>query len=228
MSLINQRNDLGGPSLMLGMQPSLKDKLTGVYQAMERKFRDVSSHAVTFTGASEDAGSSTLAVAFASTVAAQLDRNVALLMSDDSTLESLGLSVGRSRHTLSDVAQEKCQLSDAIAATAVENLGCARLAPEGVPVASLSSSPSFEATVTALRQNFDLLIFDAPPFSSSVDALLLASRSDGVVLVVEADKTRWQVAENIKERMQEQGSEILGVILNKRKFYIPRRIYTKL
>jgi len=51
---------------------------------------------------------------------------------------------------------------------------------------------------------------------------------DGVVVVVEAEKTRWQVVENLKQKIENRGGNILGIVFNKRRFYIPDSIYRKL
>jgi Mrp family chromosome partitioning ATPase len=51
---------------------------------------------------------------------------------------------------------------------------------------------------------------------------------DGVVLVVEADKTRWPVAQSVKERIIQHGGNVLGMVLNKRRYYIPGFIYNRL
>jgi len=51
---------------------------------------------------------------------------------------------------------------------------------------------------------------------------------DGVVLVVEAEKTRWQVVESLKEKIENSGGNILGMVFNKRRFYIPENIYRRM
>jgi Mrp family chromosome partitioning ATPase len=51
---------------------------------------------------------------------------------------------------------------------------------------------------------------------------------DGVVLVVEAEKTRWPVAENVRDKIKGSGGNILGIVLNKRRYYIPEWVYKKL
>jgi Mrp family chromosome partitioning ATPase len=51
---------------------------------------------------------------------------------------------------------------------------------------------------------------------------------DGVVLVVEAEKTRWPVAETVRDKIKNSGGNILGIVLNKRRYYIPDWIYNKL
>ena len=49
-----------------------------------------------------------------------------------------------------------------------------------------------------------------------------------MVLVLEAGKTRKQVAVRAKQELEEAGGKLLGVVLNRRKFYIPEWIYKRL
>ena len=48
---------------------------------------------------------------------------------------------------------------------------------------------------------------------------------DGVVLVVQAENTRWEVAQSAKERIEDENIKILGAVLNKRKMHIPGWAY---
>jgi Mrp family chromosome partitioning ATPase len=51
---------------------------------------------------------------------------------------------------------------------------------------------------------------------------------DGVVLVVHAEKTRWEVAQRVKEHLEMANTNILGVLLNKKKYVIPKFIYNRM
>jgi Mrp family chromosome partitioning ATPase len=90
------------------------------------------------------------------------------------------------------------------------------------------ASPQFHEQVAALKERYSLILLDAPSIAESSDALLAAPETDGIVMVVEAGSTRWQVAENAREKLAMQGGNVLGVILNKRRFYIPSFIYRRL
>jgi len=80
----------------------------------------------------------------------------------------------------------------------------------------------------SLRKKYDLVLIDSISAASSPDGIEIARRVDGVVLVVEAEKTRWQVVENLKEKIENSGGNILGLVFNKRRFYIPENIYQRL
>ena len=56
----------------------------------------------------------------------------------------------------------------------------------------------------------------------------MASMVDGTVLVVEAEKTRWPVAVNVKERIKQSGGKVLGIAFNKRQYYIPGWLYRRI
>ena len=95
------------------------------------------------------------------------------------------------------------------------------------------SSRSQQQTDSANKQGFLLIIakrilVDSPPATTSTDGLAISSKVDGVVLVVEAEKTRWPVAETVRDRIKSSGGNILGIVLNKRRYYIPEWIYKKL
>lgn len=82
--------------------------------------------------------------------------------------------------------------------------------------------------LSQLRKQFDYILIDSPPLSVSEDALALCSSVDGVILVVEAGKTRSQVVSYTKDRIIQNGGNILGGIFNKQRHYIPNWIYERL
>lgn len=86
-----------------------------------------------------------------------------------------------------------------------------------------SSSAFFEE----LKENFDLVLIDSAPALASADSLTTCRFCDGVVLVLEAEKS-WRLAETAKKKIAESGGSIVGVVFNKRTFYIPHFIYSRL
>lgn len=75
------------------------------------------------------------------------------------------------------------------------------------------------------RAEFELVLVDCAAISQSNLCFVLAPLSDGVALVVEADKTRSPVLETAISRMANVGARIVGAVLNKRQYYIPKRFY---
>ncbi|MBC7954188.1 MAG: hypothetical protein H7Z12_20530 [Rhodospirillaceae bacterium] len=79
-----------------------------------------------------------------------------------------------------------------------------------------------------LAERADLIILDTPPVLSSPLAQALAPTVDGVILVVEAERTRTEVARAAQHALTMAGANILGVVLNKRRYHVPKRVYERL
>jgi Mrp family chromosome partitioning ATPase len=79
-----------------------------------------------------------------------------------------------------------------------------------------------------MRDRFDLILFDTPSLSEAVDAVVLAPFVDGTVVIVDAGATRWQVVRHAVDEIHAQQGRVLGVVLNKRRHYIPEYVYRRL
>jgi len=106
------------------------------------------------------------------------------------------------------------------------------LEPGSLHVARLTEPLHSEAvpshdrdTIERLRQAFDYVLVEFPSFAQSTDILLNARLFTGIVIIIEAGRTRWQVVQNLSENLTAHGGRILGVILNRRHYYIPGWIY---
>lgn len=98
-----------------------------------------------------------------------------------------------------------------------------------IPISGGQSEPAaVRATYAALRRAFTLVIVDCPPILTTPDTAVLSEYADGVLLVVEAERTRSPVIVRAKEEIQAAGGSVKGVIMNKRRYYIPRFIYNRL
>jgi len=75
-----------------------------------------------------------------------------------------------------------------------------------------------------LGRHCDVVFIDAAPVTLYPDARALAPVVDGVILVVEADVTPVAVANRAVELIRDTGANLLGVVLNKRRDYIPDRV----
>ena len=60
------------------------------------------------------------------------------------------------------------------------------------------------------------------------DSAAICSRVDGVIIVITYGKTRRQVGLRVKKELEDAGANVLGVIINRRKYYIPDWIYRRL
>jgi Mrp family chromosome partitioning ATPase len=79
-----------------------------------------------------------------------------------------------------------------------------------------------------LKERFELIVVDFPPAMMYTSGPSIIPLVDGVIIVVEAERTRWQVALSVKEKVIKSGGTVLGVVFNKQQHYIPQFIYNYL
>ena len=79
--------------------------------------------------------------------------------------------------------------------------------------ADLISSSKMEKAIATLKSKADIVLFDAPPVIAVTDAALLASKLDGVLLVVSAGHTKRDHAAQAKELLEKIKVRIVGTVL---------------
>jgi capsular exopolysaccharide synthesis family protein len=80
--------------------------------------------------------------------------------------------------------------------------------------AELLASPHLDAILDKLRERFDTIIIDSPPVLAAVDSLVLASRVDGTMLVIDSAHTRAEPVRRATEALAKSGTRIIGGVLN--------------
>ena len=98
-------------------------------------------------------------------------------------------------------------------AVGVENLQVLTTGPLPPNPADLISTKKMEAVLQTLAGLADYGLFDAPPVLAVTDTTMLASKLDGVVLVMTSGKTRRDFAQRAKEALDRAHVRILGVAL---------------
>lgn len=90
--------------------------------------------------------------------------------------------------------------------------------PSGVvppnPAEMLTSAPMVELVESA-SEAYDYVVIDSPPTLSVADANLLSPLVDGVILVVDASKTRSAALARSVKSLEAGGARILGTVLNR-------------
>lgn len=80
--------------------------------------------------------------------------------------------------------------------------------------AELLGSKKMDAFLAELKKEFRYILFDTPPVIAVTDATILATKLDGVVLCVRANKTSLTVSQRTLQTLRNVNARILGCILN--------------
>lgn len=181
-----------------------------------------------FIGSVAREGTSTLAREFASTLALRMGKNVLLLDADPELRthhQAFNINITQD---IKAVIKDSTPIVEALYRVEDTSLFISAMSINSTYTADLFDSPKIDAIWEQLKKRFDMIIVDSPPAGSSSIGYAICRTVDGVIIVIEAENTRWPVVLSVKERILQNGGNIIGTIFNKRKYYIPHWLYRRL
>lgn len=177
---------------------------------------DKQLRSLVFTSALPGEGKS-LTVANFAIVMAQAGKRV-LLIDADMRKPTAHLYFKTWNHRgLSNLLVKQESPEELIQSTLVDNLYLLPSGPIPPNPVDLLGSIQMQELFISCKTNFDLVLFDSPPVLTMTDAQILASYSDGVVLVIKAGKTKKDLVRKAKNLLENVHANILGAVLNERK-----------
>lgn len=202
-------------------------KMTALYRVICAQCPNETGNVVQFLGTHKGAGASRLLRTLAKVVSGFLHKSVLIIDADPESPQVTHFSV-TPRVSWSDAMREKRPINETLHRIGRSSLYLTQAYNGSGPTNVFVDSPYTEKKLDLLRTTFDLILVDTAAAGESSDSIALPKKVDGVVMIVEAEKTRWQVARDVKEEIEKQGGRILGVVLNGRRHHIPERIYNRL
>lgn len=115
---------------------------------------------------------------------------------------------------LTNLLTNQLTITDVLQVSSVPNLQIITSGPIPPNPSEILSSKKMLSVLDELKQQFDIILIDAPPAIAVTDAQIIATRSDGVILVVNSDKTKRDVVLKAKQNLENVRARILGVVLN--------------
>lgn len=116
---------------------------------------------------------------------------------------------------LSELLVGKVSVSEALQECGVENLQVIPSGPIPPNPAELLGSRRFEHLLEQLERYADIVVFDSAPCVPVTDPLIIASRMDGVVIVLHVGQTRKAALKQLVEQMGRARARVLGVVFNR-------------
>jgi Mrp family chromosome partitioning ATPase len=227
----------------LGSEPggevSLQDEARNLYGLLNPSLAPGKGLVIQFIGANQGEGVSTIAREFA-LVASQYTAAPTLLLDFDwgrgvqerffqlpSHLRDYGVpypapdwTLDSTRLLRSSSREESCQLR--FMRVGVTHLVLGQLICADPSTIRICNVPEFWETV---RGTCPITVVDSPSASRSIDGLTISGSMDAVVVVVAAESSRAHAVQHLCDKLRSQNAPIVGLVLNKRRFYIPQRLY---
>jgi len=99
--------------------------------------------------------------------------------------------------------------------TAIPGLQVLTSGPLPPNPAELLGSTRMREFLAELLTQFDLVLLDSPPTAALSDAAILSTQCDGVLLVLDAGKSRREVARRAMEALRRVNARVVGAVLNR-------------
>ena len=176
---------------------------------------------LTVTSAGIDEGKSLVAANLAITMA-QAEQRV-ILVDGDLRRPALHTLFGLQNDTgLTSMLFASADTPAPLQATSVPGLQLLASGPLPPRPADILGSRRMGEILQALRTQADVIIIDTPPVLAVSDAVVLAPRIDGVLLVMQAGRTRRDQAKQARITLEKAKAHIVGVVLNGAEMTKPR------
>lgn len=168
---------------------------------------------IAIIGTSEGVGATTVATNLARTLSAA-NQNVLLV-----SIQKDGAAQGSANHITgaSTLLASTQKSSEGFFHAAIPAVQFPQVVPGNDAVFGRLNADLLERHTIVI---WDLLPIDSLPLSGAI-----AKYAQGVVLVIHAGKTRWHSARHALNTLRFSGANVLGVVLNKKRMYIPSWLY---
>ncbi|HEX6791968.1 MAG TPA: CpsD/CapB family tyrosine-protein kinase [Candidatus Krumholzibacteria bacterium] len=199
-----------------------------LHNSLESRLEKKTGRVLLFTSAMHGEGVTTLAIAFARLLAMQGDQRVILIELNARTPSFATRFTLTAAEGATHYFSSHRNFSSLVQRPAGESFDIVHVGTPDATLIQINLEREFPHMMEEARRNYDTVIIDAPPVVICPETPPLAPHVDGVVLVVHAGRTKRETVDrSIKQLLQFQG-RVLGVVLNRKRYYIPRFIYRRL
>lgn len=170
---------------------------------------------ITITSTQPNEGKSTvisnLAAAFAN-----LENKRVLIIDGDLRNPSVHKMFGVSNlNGITDILLGEKDVDKCLEKTKIKGLDILKVGKVPPNPSEMLQSNKMRNFIEVIKEYYDYVFIDAPPVGVVADASIISQYSDGVILLVGSNETDIDAAKVSKERLENVGANILGVVLNK-------------
>lgn len=127
--------------------------------------------------------------------------------------------------SITDIMMGEIKVDDLMITPGIDNISIMTC---GLPVTQPSeflNSTKVAGLIEEMGNNYDFVIFDAPPVLPVADAIILGNKVDGVFMVYEVGRVARSALKRTKFLLENVGAKILGTVLNNLKAEVSPDFY---
>ncbi len=181
---------------------------------------------VAITSSTHSEGKTISAVNFAVIMAKDLDNKKVLLIDADMRRSKVSRYLGIPAHAgLAEVLAGTAEVDECLLHVGIDNLTVLPAGKAPANPAELLASVRMKELVNKTRARFDFIIIDAPPIVPVTDVAIFGGYMDGVLMVVQANRTQKGVIRHAGMLIKQAQMNLLGYVLTDIRYHIPSYIY---
>jgi len=207
------------------MELGMEEEMIVLYQSINSLRSDTQKNKVIqFMSAQEEEGTSTIVEELAKVAALKYNKSVLLLDADLRKLDQKLFFNITIEHSLEETIRAGDPVDKALYQIKNSSLFLSRFFKDSGSIRQFLDPSGIDDLLENLRTRFDFIFIDSPPENVFSIGLATSTSVNGVILVLDAEKTCLDEAKNITEKITKNGGKVLGIVVNKQRNHIPEFI----
>mgnify|MGYP001405706943 CR=1 FL=1 len=198
--------------LSLGISQALQNDAKTLFTNIRFSSLDDDIHTILVTSSVPNEGKTTAAINLAAAIASSTQR--VCLVETDMRRRSAATALNvHPANGLYAYLSGQVSLQDIITPTMQPSLYFIDCEPSIPNPADILGSKRFAGFVKDLEKEFSYVVFDTPPLGSFVDAAILSTLVDGVLLVIKKDFTKRKAVFTTLDQLNKVNAHVLGTVM---------------
>jgi Mrp family chromosome partitioning ATPase len=202
----------------------IEEEMIALYQSINSlRSSTQKNKVIQFMSTDGEQGTSTIVLELARVAALKYTKSVLLLDADLRKLDQEPFNITL-EHSLEETIRAGDPVDKALYQIANSSLFLSRLFKGSGSIRQFLDPSGIDDLLEKLRTRFDFIFIDSPPENVFSIGLATSTSVNGVILVLDAEKTCLDEAKNITDKITKNGGNVLGVVVNKQRNHIPEFI----
>ena len=202
----------------------IEEEMIALYQSINSlRSSTQKNKVIQFMSTDGEQGTSTIVLELARVAALKYTKSVLLLDADLRKLDQEPFNITL-EHSLEETIRAGDPVDKALYQIANSSLFLSRLFKGSGSIRQFLDPSGIDDLLEKLRKRFDFIFIDSPPENVFSIGLATSTSVNGVILVLDAEKTCLDAAKNITDKITNKGGKVLGVVVNKQRNHIPEFI----
>ncbi|MBU8923163.1 MAG: CpsD/CapB family tyrosine-protein kinase [Bacteroidales bacterium] len=219
----------GKTSFMKGLDENFRRSLLNLRNAIDSEIKKRDSRVVMFTSAVGGEGKTMIASYLARVLALGETEKILIIDCAVNNPQIHDLFGVKNEKGVLDLLSGEAELSEVITvldegALDIITIGTIRSADITQP---LFNSERMRSFINAVGEHYDYVLVDTSAILEAPETAIIGALSTGIVIVVEAGRTKREVIKRAMTMVEKLDGEFIGSVLNKKKYYIPEFIYRR-